>query len=612
MIRIFSVIVALALYCINIGPAWCQCSFSAGTAVRPNDLGSQDQFPSAIAIDGNSAFLGTFNQPTATAKGAVYVATHNISWSITQKLMEPNGAAAGHQFGAAVAVQGFWAVVGAPGASAAYVFQLSGTTWTYVQKLSISPSELGDFFGASVAIAGDTIAIGAYGSNSYVGKVYIFRYNGSSWGQVPSQILTANDGQSLDFFGYSLALSNNSLIVGAYGDDEPSGTNFGSSYIFKFNGTQWAFQQKLQAPDGASGDNFGQAVAIDTNKLIIGASRDDDVGNNAGSAYIFALEGTQWNFKKKLIGSDTVAGDWFGTSVAIRGNTVLVGSPLWDDSTESLDHGAIYPFVLNGSIWQEQSKLRPTGIYDANFGTTLALTSDSAIGGAPLLDLNGRDSGTAFFYNVQCSVAPIISSSSPPTGFVDALEDRDANSGALLGIKNVSLTFSAPVISNGGGNVGAANFDVTCWKNGAQVDDLQTGAHPTLTQVTPTDAVANTYSLQLSQRICLGAWTKITAINLADASSNTPISPTTGNSIVLGNLPMDITQDGKVLGDDISRWLAIKDGGFTLPAPLTPLMLLDQKRNAVIAGEDITRGIQLINGIGTIRAWGGFDMGLRP
>lgn len=140
-----------------------------------------------------------------------------------------------------------------------------------------------------------------------------------------------------------------------------------------------------------------------------------------------------------------------------------------------------------------------------------------------------------------------------------------------------------------------------------RLSDLQTGTVPTVTQVTSTGA--NTYELQLSSRLCLGAWTEIKAVNII-GPGNAPIS-SSANKIVLGALPMDITQDGRVLGDDINKWLAI-NGGSISPAPLTTLQLLDQKRNGVVLGEDITRGIQLINGIGTFRIWSGFALGEKP
>lgn len=175
----------------------------------------------------------------------------------------------------------------------------------------------------------------------------------------------------------------------------------------------------------------------------------------------------------------------------------------------------------------------------------------------------------------------------------------------MVSYKSVIIAYHC----TGGGALRPANFSVRCVRNGASAADLQTGLVPTITQVT--GSAAGPYFLTLSDRLCLGAWTEITA-NVVSLSG-TPIS-STANKVVLGNLPMDITQDGRVLGDDIGRWLAIKNGSFTPPLPFTPPFreFIDQRRNGVIAGEDITRAIQLINGIGTFRAWSGFDMGTKP
>ncbi len=595
--------------------AWSQCLFSSGSPLRPTDLGSQDQYTSSIAIDGSVAFMGAPRQPSATDKGTVYVATYGTSWSITQKLVAPDGAA-GHQFGRSVAIEGSWAVVGAPGTEAAYVYQLTGSTWTYRQKLLPATPEPGNFFGYAVAIAGNEMAIGAYGSTTYSGRIFMFRYNGSSW--VPTQVISASDGASYDFFGFSVEISNNFMVIGAYGSDGSGGTNFGSSYVYKFDGAQWTFHQKLLAPDGQSGDNFGESVAIDGLKMVVSASRDDDVGSNAGAVYVFALEGMQWGFKQKLTGSDSKPGDWFGASVAINGDLIVVGSPLWESNDGITNRGAVYPFLFDGNSWNEQTKLlapSPFGSYDDNLGYRVALSSTNIVGGANLADWFGRDTGDAYFFGVQCSVTPSLSSIFPPDGYIDPLEDQDVTTGALLGTKDISISFSVPVTNIGGAPISLSNFERKYFRGGVEVSattaDLGVGGvAPTVILVSGVGA--GPYLLRFSPRIPLGAWTQIKAINVVSSASSTPIS-SSGNRIIFGNLPMDITQDGKVLGDDINRWLAVNGGTFD-PTPATKLLLLDQKRNGIVAGEDITRAIQLLNGTPgtTLRSWSGFNMGEKP
>ncbi len=381
---------------------------NSSNLIRPTGLGSQDQFATSIALDHNTAFFGAPGGPSGTGKGAAYIANRATAWATTtQKLIAPDGAN-GHRFGQAVAVDGSWAVVGAEGAGAAYVYELINSTWTYRQKLVASPNIPGNFFGAAMAISGTQLFIGAYGDTSYIGKVFVFNYNGSSW--VQTQILSAPDGANYDFFGSALAVSGNNLVVGAYGNDEPGGTNFGSAYLYNFDGTLWLYQQRLQAPDAGSGDNFGESVDIDDGNLVIGASRDDDRGSNAGAAYVFNRSGNTWNFHSKLTGSDSVAGNWFGTSITIKGNVLVVGSPNWGDTDGVTKRGALYPFLFVGNVWQAQPKLLPPapwGSYDDNFGNAVVINADQIIGGAKMADWLGNATGDAYIYN-YAAPTPIL------------------------------------------------------------------------------------------------------------------------------------------------------------------------------------------------------------
>ncbi len=217
-------------------------------------------------------------------------------------------------------------------------------------------------------------------------------------------------------------------------------------------------------------------------------------------------------------------------------------------------------------------------------------------------------------------LTPVISSSSPGDGFIDPLQDKDpTNPTILIGMSDISITFSAAMKdATSSGSLTLSNFERRYFRGGtttpievsAAAADLELAAlgQPAAT-VTLTGSGAGPYILHFNPRVPLGAWTQVKAINVV-STSGTPIS-STENRIVFGFLPMDITQDGKVLGDDINRWLAINGNSFD-PAPLTKLQLLDQKRNGIIAGEDITRSIQLINGIGTFRVWSGYDLGGKP
>jgi len=229
----------------------------------------------------------------------------------------------------------------------AYIFHYDGTSWIEQQKLLASDGAASDYFGQSVSISGNFAIVGAYQDDdkgSASGSAYIFYYDGSSW--VEQQKLTASDGASSDQFGRSVSISEEHAIIGANGDDD-NGSGSGSAYIFKYDGTSWGEQQKLTASDGVSADFFGVSVSISGDYAIVGAYYDDDKGSNSGSAYIFRYDGNSWSQVQKLLVSDGAANDYFGQTVCISGNNAIVG--LERDNYNGSYSGAsyIYPGYMN-------------------------------------------------------------------------------------------------------------------------------------------------------------------------------------------------------------------------------------------------------------------------
>ncbi len=229
---------------------------------------------------------------------------------------------------------------------AAYVFERNQGgpgAWGEVIKLMASDGSLGDSFG-QVSIWGDTIAVGATHDNQWRGAVYLFeRHLGGSnaWGELLK--VTASDAVSGDLFGI-VALSAESMLVGAPTDDD-LGQDSGSAYVFERNlggPNAWGEAKKLLASDGEALDHFGLSVAISGDTVTVGAPRDDVGGVNIGSAYLYQRDlggAGAWNEIDKLawLPSSSLGGT-FGTSVSIAGQTVLVGDPL--DSGGGLGAGA--------------------------------------------------------------------------------------------------------------------------------------------------------------------------------------------------------------------------------------------------------------------------------
>ncbi|MCX5635489.1 MAG: FG-GAP repeat protein [Planctomycetota bacterium] len=181
--------------------------------------------------------------------------------------------------------------------------QAGADTWLERQKLLASDGTAGILFGRSVSISGNYAIVGASSDDDNggdSGSAYIFNRDGTNW--VQQQKLTASDGAASDQFGYSVSISGDYAIVGAYGDDD-KGSASGSAYIFKRDGTSWVQQQKLLASaDGATNDYFGRSVSISGDYAIAGAYGDDDKGSCSGSAYIFKRDGTSWSEQAKSNG----------------------------------------------------------------------------------------------------------------------------------------------------------------------------------------------------------------------------------------------------------------------------------------------------------------------
>ena len=316
------------------------------------------------------------------------------------KLAASDGAAYDY-FGYSVSISGDYAIVGAyrdcddgSNSGSAYIFYRSGTTWSQQAKLTASDGAAYDYFGYSVSISGDYAIVGAYADSNSSGSVYIFYRSGTTWTQQDK--LTASDGASYDCFGRSVSISGDYAIVGAHRDDD-NGSDSGSAYIFYRSGTTWIQQDKLAASDGAESDYFGISVSISGDYAIVGAHRDDDNGSDSGSAYIFYRSGTTWIQQDKLTASDGAESDYFGIPVSISGDYAIVGA--YKDDDNGSDSGSAYTFYRSGTTWTQQAKLTASdGAASDYFGQSVSISGDYAIVGANRDDDNGSNSGSAYIF----------------------------------------------------------------------------------------------------------------------------------------------------------------------------------------------------------------------
>ena len=414
-----------AIYPVTIDPTLAQeAKLTASDAAAGDEFGNSVAINGETAVVG----APDDDTAAGNNAGSAYVFVRSgISWSQQAKLTASD-AAAFDAFGKSVAIDGNTIVVGADLDSdagsfsgSAYVFVRSGTSWSEQQKLTASDAAAGDQFGISVGISGETVVVGAVADDdggASSGSAYVFVRSGTSWSQ--QQKLTASDAASGDFFGFAVTIGGDTVGVGAPQDDD-GGTNSGSAYVFVRSGTSWSQQAKLTASDAAASDIFGRnAMGISGDTLVVGAPSDDTgAGTDAGSAYVFVRSGTSWSQQAKLTASDAAAGDFFGLSVGISGDTVVASAFLDDDG--GTNSGSAYVFTRSGTSWSQQQKLTASDAAAGdNFGFSVSISGNTIVAGAFHDDDGGTDSGSAYVFappnqNPDCSGAsPSISSIWPP------------------------------------------------------------------------------------------------------------------------------------------------------------------------------------------------------
>jgi hypothetical protein len=360
--------------------------------LQASDGAEFDRFGRDVSLSGDLAVVGALRRGFKIfSSGAAYVYRLNgPTWQEEAKLTASDGTAE-DQFGSSVSVSGDVVLVGADRANddlsgAAYVYRWDGANWQEEAKLLASAPS--DRFGVQVAVSGDVALVGA------TGGIYVFRWNGTEWAEEAK--LTPDDGAEV--FGGPISLSGSVAVIGTSADDE-NGENSGAVYLYRFSAENgWQQEQKLVANDGNAEDYFGGSVSVSGDLLIVGADLDDDSGTDSGSAYLFRKNlNNQWLQEQKLVASDGVAFDFFGSSVSIDGQMALVGS-LGNQA------GKAYVYRLADNGWQEQVKLTPSDGSQFNlFASSLFLSGSIALVGAPQQDdqIAGRSVGAAYLYNLS-------------------------------------------------------------------------------------------------------------------------------------------------------------------------------------------------------------------
>ena len=366
--------------------------------------------------------------------------------------------AADDLFGQSVAVDGDTMVVGASGDDhngSAYVFTRQSGTWSQVAKLTASDEAADDGFGYRVAIGGDTVVVGApwdddNGSGS--GSAYVFTRHSGSWSQVAK--LTASDAVADAVFGSSVAVDGDTVVVSARGDDD-NGEDSGSVYVFTRQSGSWSQKDKLIATDAAAGTVFGISVAVDGDTVVVGVDEANEYDSSTGSAYVFTRLSGTWSQVAKLTASSEAIVDSFGYSVAVDGDTVVVGSPM-EFYFDSLS-GSAYVFVKPEEGWATAAptaKLTDSDpAADLGFGWEVAIDGDTVVVGTYWDDDNGTGSDSAYVFV------------KPATGWTTATETAKLTApdgaagdyfGLLVAVDADTVVVGAPWDDDNGSGSGSA------------------------------------------------------------------------------------------------------------------------------------------------------------
>lgn len=482
-----------------------------------NDAAAFDRFGFSVAIDGNTAVVGAYLADTSTPSvledtGAAYVYDRSgNTWTQTAKLIEPASALkiGGESFGRSVAISGETIAVGSPfsdknastvDSGAVFVFVRSSGVWSQQAKLVGTETVASDKFGQSVSLDADTLLVGSPNATAGAalrgGAIYAFTRAGSVWTQQAR--LIASDPQNDAQLGESVDVSADSAVAGAPLFDtsfDVSGIDSGAAYVYSRSAGVWSAPTKLRAASPTDDGRFGHSVAVHSGTVVVG----EHFRNGArGAAHVFTGSGASWSLQALLTASDAAAGDFFGHSVALLDDVAVIGA--YGVNSSGTDRGTAYRFNRTGSAWSEVDKYFASDAADNDrFGFGVALTASGAIVGAPEDDVLAAsdDAGSAYLFHLGT-----------PTTTIQILNPVPATFGGTLGL-------SAQV--TGGTPTGNVEF-----RNGAAVlaSAPLNGAGVAATSIVPNAGSYSVSAFYLGDGTHLPSNSAATAFTVAKATTS--------------------------------------------------------------------------------------------
>ena len=349
----------------------------------PEDMPQELKFGNSVAIRGNIALVGMPDAYDGAGRVAEFTRNASGSWVRSATLLSPDPIRA--QFGWHVAFKDNTALVAASGAI--YVFKRSSTgAWTRTQKLTLPAQQPYTY---SLQYHERVVAVGVW-SEVTQGAVYVFHLT-TTGKLAQTRVLSASDATAGDYFGYDVALTHDTLVVGSPRGVQPGSP--GAAYVFKRSGDRWTERQKLTGSDVDPDGSFGDSVAIDKGMIVVAATGTDARPNETnGAAYVFTSVTGAWVEQQKLVPDPTQFPTYynFGEDIAMFNDRVVIGAH------ETFFSG-FFGAGLGFTYARSGNQLTPIGVAVGNQGLeSLSLSSYTLIMGAP--------------YGFSCSNAPCIGS----------------------------------------------------------------------------------------------------------------------------------------------------------------------------------------------------------
>jgi hypothetical protein len=388
---------------------------------KASDTGAQDYFGSRIAIDGDTMAVSAQSwDGVFTDQGAVYVFRRIGGTWLQEGRLQASAPIQNEYFGRDLGLDGDTLAIGS-NQGRALVFERTGSTW-FERAVLNGSAQSGGAFGRALDLDGDTLVVGDISATvsgvSNSGGAFVFTRSGTTWTERAA--LSASNTVSTPAFAYGtrVVINGNTIAVSSAGDrssigginsvPNQSGINYGAVYVYTGSANNWTEQAYIKPQNMSGVGAFGLAIAMDSNRLVVGSAGSPESGSNSDRAWIFRRDGTAWSEETIIAGNNTSAGDNFGINVAIQGDMIAVGAYQEQSSTSGTNpgsnnsssaSGAVYVFERGPSSWSQRVFLKASNSSaDAWFGISVALSDKELAVGSSAQDSIASNSGAAYVF----------------------------------------------------------------------------------------------------------------------------------------------------------------------------------------------------------------------